>query len=97
MKSEFQDARPTSNYGNGTPKPIYDDFNDRTPVDRGGNFLFLHSTYLGKVNGTYSKLQKAKQSDPKLRQEFESLANFVPHFKPILSGKEFTRKFFGQP
>ncbi|MBV8830600.1 MAG: hypothetical protein JO108_15350 [Acidobacteriaceae bacterium] len=51
----------------------------------------------GDKGSALSQLQKAKQSDPKLRQEFESLANFVPHFKPILSGKEFTRKFFGQP
>lgn len=47
--------RTTGDYGNGTPNAIYDDFNDPNQnINRGGNYLFLDSTYVWKVNGTYN-------------------------------------------
>ncbi len=47
--------RTTGDYGNGTPNAIYDDFNDpNLDINRGGNYLFLDSTYVWKVNGTYN-------------------------------------------
>ena len=50
----------------------------------------------GDKNSALTQLQKAKQADPKFRQECESLANFIPRFKPILSDKEFIGKLFGE-
>jgi outer membrane receptor protein involved in Fe transport len=47
--------RTTGDFGNGTPNAIYDDFNDpNLNINRGGNYLFLDSTYVWKVNGTYN-------------------------------------------
>lgn len=48
----------------------------------------------GDKQGAMAELQKAKAIDPKFREQVESLANFVPRFKPILSDSDFTSKLF---
>lgn len=47
--------RQKGDYGNGTPNAIFDDFNDpNLNINRGGNYLFLDSTYVWKINATYN-------------------------------------------
>ena len=48
----------------------------------------------GDKDGALRELQKAKQGDAKFRQELESMANFIPQFKPVLSDREFMDKLF---
>ncbi len=48
----------------------------------------------GDKDGALRELKTAQQSDPKFRQELESMANFIPQVKPVLSDKEFMEKLF---
>lgn len=50
----------------------------------------------GDKDGALRQFEKAKQLDPNFRHEFESTANFVPRFKPILADKDFMDKLFGR-
>ncbi len=48
----LQKAKGT--YGNGTPNALYDDFNDpNLNINRQNNYLFLDSTFVWKIDGTY--------------------------------------------
>ncbi len=47
--------RSKGTYGNGSPNALYDDFNDpNLNINRPNNYLFLDSTYVWKVSGTYN-------------------------------------------
>jgi uncharacterized Ntn-hydrolase superfamily protein len=50
----------------------------------------------GDKQAAMAEMQKAKAIDPKFREEVESLANFIPRFKPILSDGDFTGKLFSE-
>ncbi len=46
--------RAKGTYGNGTPNALSDDFNDpNLNINRQNNYLFLDSTYVWKIDGTY--------------------------------------------
>ena len=46
--------RSKGTFGNGTPNALYDDFNDpNLDINRSNNYLFLDSTYVWKIDGTY--------------------------------------------
>lgn len=50
----------------------------------------------GDKAGALRELKRAQQRDPKFRQELESMANFIPQLKPVLSDKDFMDKLFSE-